>query len=58
MKAVAIQRAEELDNGGGIEEGIARVKVAAEAQQIPEAQTWLSAIFILVRRLRRSSAAD
>ncbi len=62
MKAVAIQRAEELDSaygaGGGIEEGIARVKVAAETQQIPEAQTWLSAIFILVRRLRRCPAVD
>lgn len=62
MKAVAIRRAEELDRGygagGGIEEGIVRVKAAAEAQQIPDAQTWLSAIFILVRRLRRAPVAD
>ncbi|NIJ31797.1 hypothetical protein [Sphingomonas oligoaromativorans] len=62
MKAVAIRRAEELDRGygagGGIEEGIVRVKAAAEAQQIQDAQSWLSAIFILVRRLRRTPAVD
>lgn len=61
MKAVAIQRAEELDSGygaEGIEEGISRAKGAADAQEIPDAQTWLSAIFILVRRLRRRSASE
>lgn len=61
MKSVAIKRAEELDRGYGaasIDEGIARAKRAAEANEIPDAQTWLSAIFILVRRLRLRKATE
>ena len=50
-------QADELDHlyqDEAIDEGIVRAHEAAASREIPEAQRWLSAVFLLARRLGKA----
>lgn len=60
MRSYVLARADELEHGyadGAVEEGIARTEEAISRALIKDAQLWLSAIFVVVRR-RRLLAKD
>ena len=55
MRSSVLARADELEHGyaeGAVEEGILRTEDAVSRTLIRDAQMWLSAIFVLVRRSR------
>ncbi len=55
MRSSVLARADELEHGyaeGAVEEGILRTEDAISRTLIRDAQMWLSAIFVLVRRSR------
>jgi len=55
MRSSVFARADELEHGyaeGAVEEGILRTEDAIARTLIQDAQLWLSAIFLLVRRAR------
>jgi hypothetical protein len=55
MISSVLARADELEHGyadGAIDEGILRTEDAIARTLIQDAQLWLSAIFLLVRRAR------
>jgi hypothetical protein len=55
MRSSVLARADELEHGyaeGAVEEGILRTEDAIAHTLIKDAQMWLSAIFVLVRRAR------
>jgi hypothetical protein len=58
MRSSVLARADELEHGyaeGAVEEGILRTEDAVARQLVRDAQLWLSAIFVLVRRARAKS---
>jgi hypothetical protein len=60
-KTEAKARADELAHDysdDAIEEGVVRAHEAAQSRRVPEAQGWLSAVFVLVRKLRGSDGDD
>ena len=55
MRSSVFARADELVHGyaeGAVDEGILRTEDAIERTLIKDAQLWLSAIFLIVRRSR------